>query len=109
MEKHCCACGGRLSHFSRDKIQLGQAGFFTGIWSNILAGSLEVDVYCCVSCGKIEFFHPLEVELDSQQQGARGKIVGTSRDGVPQVICPNCGKQIDFDYPRCPMCGKTNA
>ena len=25
---------------------------------------------------------------------------------LPQVNCLYCGKQIDFDYPKCPHCGK---
>lgn len=29
----------------------------------------------------------------------------TSNDGVPQKKCPNCGKEHDFDYPKCPHCG----
>ena len=23
---------------------------------------------------------------------------------IPQVICPKCGKEHDFDYPKCPKC-----
>lgn len=23
---------------------------------------------------------------------------------IPQVVCPNCGMQHDFDYPKCPKC-----
>ena len=24
-------------------------------------------------------------------------------DGIPQILCPSCGKKIDFDYPKCPI------
>jgi hypothetical protein len=26
-------------------------------------------------------------------------------DSLPQRQCPQCGKQHDFDYPKCPHCG----
>lgn len=26
-------------------------------------------------------------------------------DGLPQKVCPECGKSHDFDYPKCPHCG----
>lgn len=26
-------------------------------------------------------------------------------EALPQKTCPKCGKQHDFDYPRCPYCG----
>jgi len=25
-------------------------------------------------------------------------------DGVPQIICPKCAEEIDFDYHKCPYC-----
>lgn len=25
-------------------------------------------------------------------------------DVVQQIVCPNCGKSYDFDYPKCPYC-----
>jgi len=27
-----------------------------------------------------------------------------SDDGIPQKMCPSCGKEIDFDYVVCPFC-----
>jgi len=27
-----------------------------------------------------------------------------SDDGIPQKACPSCGKDIDFDYVKCPHC-----
>jgi hypothetical protein len=26
-------------------------------------------------------------------------------DKIMQITCPNCGKQYDIDYPKCPHCG----
>lgn len=36
----------------------------------------------------------------------KGKVEDTtvSEDGVPQKICPSCGKAMDFDYYKCPHC-----
>jgi len=28
-------------------------------------------------------------------------------DRIMQIICPNCGKQYDMDYPKCPHCGNS--
>ena len=25
-------------------------------------------------------------------------------EGLPQKMCPKCGKMHDFDYPKCPFC-----
>lgn len=74
----------------KESLQLGQAGVISGLWPNILAGGLEVDIYCCRKCGKIELFAagPLESETEN----------------LPQRACPQCGKAHDFDYPRCPYC-----
>lgn len=32
-------------------------------------------------------------------------VIEAEDDGsVPQTICPKCGKEHDFDYPKCPYC-----
>ena len=31
-------------------------------------------------------------------------IDAVSKDGMPQKKCPTCGREHDFDYPRCPYC-----
>ncbi len=28
---------------------------------------------------------------------------------LPQKTCPVCGRKYDFDYPKCPHCGRTDA
>lgn len=32
------------------------------------------------------------------------KVPANSED-LPQKTCPECGKQHDFDFPKCPHCG----
>ena len=109
---NCQKCGVKMHFLKREKIQLGQTGFFSGDWGNILAGALEVEIYCCPRCGKIELYRPEEY-LNGAETESEGDylppesgqhIVGVSRDGVPQVRCRACGKTHDFDYPKCPYC-----
>ena len=112
----CQKCGIKMHFLKQEKIQLGQTGFFAGDWPNILAGALDVEIYCCSKCGKIEFYRPEELTFDDEISSDSeclppdsGKhLVGVSRDGVPQVRCRACGKTHDFDYPNCPYCNIEN-
>lgn len=110
---NCLRCHGQMHFIKQEKIQLGQTGYFLGDWPNILAGALDVEIYACPKCGKLEFFMPgvtqevdpdPDMELEDLPPEANKHIVGVSRDGVPQVRCPNCGKKHDFDYPKCIYC-----
>lgn len=88
----CLRCGGEMGYIRREKIQLGQTGWILGDWPNLLAGAMEVHIYCCKECGRLEFF--------------RGDEEGPEeRDHMAQVTCPRCGKRHDMDYPKCPFCG----
>ena len=83
---NCLRCDKKMDYIMTEDIQLGKQSFIFGDWPNLLAGALTVSVYRCPKCGKIEFF--------SDEGG----------DSLPQVTCPNCGKEHDFDYPKCPHC-----
>ncbi len=85
----CLRCHTDMNFMGMEKIQLGQTGFLLGALPNLLAGALEVGMYVCPSCGKLEFFCT-EAEKKT--------------DTLPQVECPVCGKMHDFDYPKCPFC-----
>jgi DNA-directed RNA polymerase subunit RPC12/RpoP len=108
----CLRCQREMAFIKREKLQLGQTGMFLGDWPNILAGSLEVEIFGCANCGKLEFFMPggdereAEPDLDIDELPPEGmqNIVGVNMHGVPQVQCPNCGKRHDFDYPKCIYC-----
>ena len=52
----CLRCNGEMEHLGHESLQLGQYGFFTGHLSNLFSGALEVDIYGCKSCGKLEFY-----------------------------------------------------
>lgn len=110
----CLRCGAKMKFGMQQKFQLGQTGFLLGDWPNLLAGALELEVWFCPDCGKTEFFVPgsrnrtAEPE-DSGEFDFVGAMVNedigaVSEEGMPQKKCPTCGREHDFDYPRCPYC-----
>lgn len=87
----CLRCEGKMESIGVEKIQLGQTGWLSNV-SNLLAGALEVEIFICNKCGKIEFFQEYSSEVRE----------GT--DKIEQVNCPRCGRKHDMDYPKCPFC-----
>lgn len=83
----CLRCNKEMRYNGREKLQLGETGWLLGDLPNLLAGAMEVDIYACKTCGKLEFFMAEGIE-----------------DELPQKECPKCGKKHDFDYPKCPFC-----
>ena len=53
MSMPCNRCGGEMNLIKREKLQLGQTGWILGDWPNLLAGALEVEIFCCNKCGKL--------------------------------------------------------
>ena len=47
-----------MQYKGTDQIQLGRTGFFIGTLSNLLSGALDVAIFECPDCGKIEFYNP---------------------------------------------------
>ena len=84
----CLRCGTKMNHIGTEKLQLGQTGWILGDLPNLLAGAMEVDIFSCPNCRKLEFF----------------VADGEEEDALPQKKCPSCGKMHDFDYPKCPFC-----
>lgn len=39
---------------------------------------------------------------------SEGGPVSACLEDLPQKECPGCGKQHDFDFPKCPYCGHDN-
>lgn len=89
---NCLRCGTEMKFLRKEKLQLGQTGWVLGDLPNLFAGAMEVVIYGCPQCGKIEFY-----------QADLANIYDES--GLPQVTCPECGTKHDFDYPKCPFCG----
>lgn len=52
----CLRCHSEMEHLGHESLQLGQYGFLTGHLSNLFSGALEVDIYACRHCGKLEFY-----------------------------------------------------
>ena len=110
----CLRCGGAMKFGMQQKFQLGQTGFLLGDWPNLLAGALELEVWFCPECGKAEFFvpgsanrtaEPVEnVEFDFVGSMVNESIDAIGDDGMPQKKCPTCGREHDFDFPKCPYC-----
>ena len=87
---NCLRCGSPMRFSGTEQIQLGKTGFLTGTLSNLFSGTLEVAIYRCTHCGKIEFFSTEDADLS---------------DETTQRTCPACGFEHDFDDPKCPKCG----
>ena len=87
---NCLRCGGKMRFVMAENLQLGKTGWILGDLPNLFAGAMEVAVYSCPDCGKIEFYQVQEE---------------TEESCLPQKACPSCGKPHDFDYPKCPACG----
>jgi hypothetical protein len=78
-----------MQYLSREKLQLGKTGWVLGDLPNLLSGALEVKIFVCPKCRKLEFFLAENETLD---------------DETPKKTCHKCGTVHDFDYPKCPNC-----
>ena len=87
----CLRCGAAMQFGGKEKIQLGKTGWILGDLPNLLAGALEMEIYYCPQCGKLELYTPESAAQFSDEM-------------LPQKKCPRCGMTHDFDYPKCPHC-----
>ena len=53
----CLRCGAKMENIGNEEIQLGHESFLLGSLSNLLSGSINVDIYKCPECDKLEFFY----------------------------------------------------
>lgn len=83
----CLRCKREMNHIRTEKLQLGETSWILGDIPNLVAGAMEVNIYSCPACGKLEFFL-----ADSQETD------------LPQKRCRYCGHWHDFDDPKCPFC-----
>lgn len=81
--KLCTNCGEVLQRIA-ERVSLH--GDCRGIWS-LLVEDIEMDVYACPDCGKLEFYRPLAVSPEPEKL----------------VTCPTCGTQHS-KYISCPNC-----
>ena len=89
----CLRCGTEMRFIMRERLQLGRTGWILGDLPNLLSGALDVDIYCCPGCGKMEFYKTEGTETENDTE-----------DRIAQVKCPECGGIHDMDYPKCPYC-----
>ncbi len=89
----CLRCGGRMELIKRDSIQLGSTGFLFGNLGNLLSGSLDVDIYACAGCGKIELYTAVPEREN------------VSDAGPTEITCPRCGTTHNYYDLDCPSCG----
>ena len=94
--RKCGNCGKEMEFLGEEQIQLGQVGVVLVHLSNLLGGSLDVELWECYNCGKIDFYRQGSTEL------------GDGEDRMPQVICCKCGTKHDLGDPKCPGCGLKN-
>ena len=63
----CLCCGATMEDLGCEEIQLGHYGFFSGHLSNLFSGALDVRIYACPGCGKIEFFKAGQEKAEDRQ------------------------------------------
>lgn len=104
--KKCLRCGGEMVALGTRTFQLGQVGFLFGHMSNLMSGAMELELFACNDCGKVEFYM---AELALRKQQREGGDSCGATDSIAQVTCPDCGRKYDMDFPRCPSCNAKNS
>lgn len=89
-ELTCLRCGRTMAYMKTEKLQLGKTSLLLGDWPNIWAGALDVEIYVCPGCRKLELF-----QADTEPP---------ETNGIAQKTCPQCGLVHDLDDPKCPRC-----
>ena len=79
---------------------MGKYGTIFGHLSNLMAGALNVEIWSCPNCRKLDFYWsgPAEEDYEYQDDG----------EHMAQTTCPACGHVHDLDDPKCPLCGAKN-
>ncbi len=69
----CLRCGETMEDLGCEEIQLGHYGFFSGHLSNLFSGALDVRIYACPNCGKLEFFKAGPEKAESFTEQGKNK------------------------------------
>ena len=91
---NCLRCGAGMNFLCREKMQLGQTGWLLGDLPNLVAGAMEVEIYACPKCGKLEFFQPGSDKFAGTANAAEtasGFLPPDAPGGLPRKKCPVCG------------------
>ena len=57
----------------------------------------------CIECGK--FLAEFSIKPNAIYEDGFDMDFDDETDMLPQKNCPECGAQVDIDYPKCPGCG----
>jgi len=99
----CLRCGAQMKLRGVTHLEVNDSG-----WRN-LETHLEVEIYICPECGKIEFFRPVRPQQTEQDESAAYDGPDPSGFYIPGVAedvkCYQCGKEHPADDPFCPLCG----
>ena len=97
MEKNirCLRCDRPMNLIKQEHLFLGKVGVQFGDLHYTPSRGLDVEVWCCPVCGKLELFR-------------RQKQAQEDEEGIAQTACPACGIRYDLDSPKCPVCGMKN-
>ena len=110
-------CGKAMDHLGRRELQQGSSDMITGNWGNLLAGSLQVVLFRCNSCGQLKFYDPAYMAASAEWNTICpqcGKSYPGYYDDCPDcnferekrpITCPRCGTVHDFYAMKCPKCG----
>lgn len=80
-----------------------QVGWYDGDELVCESEDTETTGFYCDSCGVM-----LGVFFRGKQVGFTEEFrhdLDDSIDILPKKTCPDCGAELDIDYPRCPECG----
>ncbi len=64
---NCLRCKSEMKFAGTEKIQLGETSWLLKDLPNLFAGSMEVNIYICPKCKKIEFFSSDENENNDEE------------------------------------------
>ena len=103
---NCLRCGAGMRFLGRDRLQRRPDLLLSDL-TFALAGAVEIEIYACPKCGKLEFFQPGSDKFAGTADAAEtasGFLPPDALGGLPRKKCPVCGAVLDFDYGRCPYC-----
>lgn len=94
----CLRCDALMQFVKREHVQLGKTTFLSGDWSNLWAGALDVAIFACPECGKLELYRGDFYEEQAELE----------QSGIAKTTCLTCGTKYDLDDPQCPRCRAKN-
>ncbi len=109
----CGRCGNKMiqGEFTMEKDGVGRKGaayiypvaaFYNGEKKLCEAAGESTLGYYCAECGLLVGIFPLTYPIGFA--GRFDQELNDEIDVLPKKRCPECGSEIDVDYPKCPFC-----